>query len=181
MCGRYFLQLNDQETYFFQEQRMQQEMLQFQQGEVFPSQDALVLCRMGQKDIVPDVMKWGIHGYRGNLLINARMEGIHEKYTFRPLLSKRCAIVANGFYEWVKHGTKKDKIYVQKEASPIIYFAGIYNDQKEFVIVTGASQDTMADVHDRTPILMEELQMRAYLALQRDFIVDNEHLLFHKV
>lgn len=179
MCGRYFFQLKSTDPCFFKEQLFHQEELSFRQGEIFPSQDVLVLWER-DKEIVPTVMKWGIQGYQGRLLINARMEGIETKRTFRPLLEQRCAIVANGFFEWRKNGIHKDKFYIRKQGCELIYFAAIYNSAHEFVIVTGNAQKEMAQIHERTPLLMEEPIMRAYLARQHGFAVDNEHLMIEK-
>lgn len=182
MCGRYFFKMEDtlQEYHSLQEKIKQYSIADFQQGEVFPTQASLLL--LPDKDSYrPMVMRWGIQGYKGNLLINARSEGIEEKYTFRPLLRNRCVIVANGFFEWVKRGSEKDKIYIQKNQHSLIYMAGLYNDQKEFVIVTGESENQMANIHKRTPLMMDEPAMLAYLHEQRDFVVDNEDLVFHKV
>ena len=146
---------------------------------MFPSNSALVLVD-GQEDYELDVMKWGIEGPYGRL-INARSEGIEKKKTFRPMLSKKCMIPCNGFYEWVKVGKQKQKILIQREDAPLFYLAGIYNEQKEFVIVTGESVKEMKDIHDRTPILMLEDQIPLYLQDELEFQVDNEHLLFTAV
>lgn len=180
MCGRYFLQLTDRDRCFFREQLFHQEKLDFRQGEVFPSQHALVLWN-SDGAIVPTVMKWGLPGYRGGLLINARMEGIEAKRTFRPMLRQRCAVVANGFFEWRKNGSRKEKFYIRKENSPLIYFAALYNRAHEFVIVTGAARQEMSRIHERTPLLMKEDAMRDYLTRHRDFMVDNERLLIEQI
>ena len=59
--------------------------------------------------------------------------------------------------------------------------AGIYNEHKEFVIVTGESVRQMKDIHDRTPILMLEDQIPLYLQDELEFQVDNERLTFTAV
>lgn len=183
MCGRYFFQLDENlpEFHKLRKKLYDHTLFDFREGEVFPTQDILVLKADGPYDYRPCVMKWGIHGPKKSLLINARREGIAKKYTFRPLLKNRCVVTANGFYEWVKHGSQKDKIYIQKQQQPLIYFAGLYNQDGEVVIVTGASMHEMANIHDRTPIMMNEAQMMAYLYDERAFEVDNEALVFQKV
>lgn len=179
MCGRYFFQLQNHSLPLIQNFE-QTSLFDFAQGEIYPTQKTLVI--IGERDTTYGrVMKWGIKGYRDQLLINARSEGIHERKTFRPLLNNRCLIIANGFYEWQKHGTRKDKIYIQKKDRPYLYMAGIYNEQKEYVIVTGEAQNDMALIHHRTPIIMDERQGLAYLNQERLFQVDNENLLFQKV
>ncbi|MBS6183001.1 SOS response-associated peptidase [[Clostridium] innocuum] len=180
MCGRYFFELRELPAFARLKQKIEQQTLfEYAREEVFPSNSALVLVD-GQEDYELDVMKWGIEGPYGRL-INARSEGIEKKKTFRPMLSKKCLIPCNGFYEWVKVGKQKQKILIQREDAPLFYLAGIYNEQKEFVIVTGESAKEMKDIHDRTPILMLEDQIPLYLQDELEFQVDNEHLIFTAV
>lgn len=180
MCGRYFFQLNESLTQcrVLKEKIRQTTIYDFQEGEIFPSQKALVLIPDQHQEYMPCVKSWGIVSRHGNLLINARSEGIEEKYTFRPLLQHRCAIVANGFYEWIGKGKAKEKIKIEKQHQPLCYFAGIYTPKGEFVIITAASYGEMEQIHDRTPIIMNEQEMIAYLHHQRDYIVNNDDLLF---
>ena len=165
MCGRYFFELKELPAFARLKHKIEQQ--------------ALVLVN-GQEDFSLDVMKWGIEGPYGKL-INARSEGIEKKKTFRSMLSKKCLIPCNGFYEWVKVGKQKQKILIQREDAPLFYLAGIYNEHKEFVIVTGESVRQMKDIHDRTPILMLEDQIPLYLQDELEFQVDNERLTFTAV
>ena len=181
MCGRYFFQFDENTSSEWQSQMTQLELFDFRQGEIFPSQKILTLHQGQNDELRPDILVWGMTGYQGRLIINARREGIDQKITFRPWLHQRCAVFANGFYEWTKRGKEKSKIYIRKEKEDVIYLAGIYNDKGECVIVTGAAQDEMAKIHDRTPIIMNECMMRSYLSRQTDFIVDNENLLYQRV
>lgn len=179
MCGRYFFQIQNQPLPLISNHE-QLDLFDFHQGEIFPTQQTLVITANGC-DIIGRIMKWGIKSYHGNVLINARSEGIHERKTFRPLLNKRCLIIANGFYEWQKHSSHKDKIYIKKMNQPYLFMAGLYNDQGEYVIVTGAAQKEMAQIHHRTPIIMNEHSGLRYLEHRQAFTVDNEGLLFQKV
>lgn len=183
MCGRYFFKMEEglRSYYKLQSKLKQYAINDFQQGEIFPSQSSLLLLPEKDNEYYPMVKKWGIHGYKGNLLINARMEGIADKYTFRPILNNRCAIVANGFFEWVNTNEHKEKIYIHKMDTALVYMAGLYNDKDEFVIVTGEAKRQMADIHHRTPILMDEQAMIRYLHGEQSFFVDNENLIFQKV
>lgn len=182
MCGRYFFKMKDTLTAYhaLREKIKQMELFDYQEGEVFPSQKALVLVQE-QQEILPSIKKWGIQGYKGNLLINARSEGVEDKITFRPMLRNRCVILANGFYEWVKQGNKKDKIAITNRQHSLMYFAGIYNQEHQFVIVTGASQHEMSNIHSRTPIILNEEEMKLYLQGKYPFVVNNEDLRFEKV
>ena len=69
---------------------------------VAPSQSALVIRQSGlQAEAVSAC--WGLPPARQgrNLLINARMETVTEKPTFRDAFAtRRCIIPASGWYEW---------------------------------------------------------------------------------
>lgn len=80
---------------------------------------------------------WGIQ--KKSLIINARSETAHEKLTFKRILKNRCAIIANGFYEW----NRNKKIYITRKDESMIYFAGLFNEKHEFVILTGESEKDM--------------------------------------
>ena len=77
---------------------------------VAPSQPALVI---GQTGLQPEATfpAWGLPpvGEGRSFLINARMETVAEKPTFRDaFMRRRCLVVASGWYEWSapkSHGT----------------------------------------------------------------------------
>lgn len=165
MCGRYFFQMENDHAAFqhLWDHWNHNAFDTFQQGEVFPTQQALVLLPNDHHDYSLAVMKWGFHGYQNRLIINARSEGIQEKYTFRPFVNNRCVIVANGFYEWQRNGKTKTKYYIQFAQAPLVYMAGIYNNDQNFVIITKEADHEMAKIHHRMPILMSESQMLSYL------------------
>lgn len=48
------------------------------------------------------------------------------------------------------------------------------------MIVTGEASDAMAQIHNRTPIILREEQIISYLQEELAFQVDNEDLLFIK-
>ncbi|MEG2385239.1 MAG: SOS response-associated peptidase family protein, partial [Erysipelotrichaceae bacterium] len=99
------------------------------------------------------------------------------KPTFSKLLDQRCIIIASGFYEWKKQGIKKAKIYIQKENASILYMAGIYNENNEFVIITVQSEGDMAKIHHRSPLLLDEIAMKHYL-FKELYTIDESKLLF---
>lgn len=181
MCGRYYFHLDGkhEEVLELRKKVQQLHLSDFVEGEVFPTQKALVLVE-GHESYEPQVKAWGMHGYQDRLIINARMEGVEQKRTFAPYIKNRCVIPCNGFYEWVKQGMKKDKIQIFKKNRPLLYLAGFYNQKNEFVIVTGASEKKMQKVHDRTPIILTHDQVDRYLHSEVAFKVDNEDLIFQK-
>ena len=180
MCGRYFIKLEDSIEYEeINKQIKEKKLTNFASEEVFPSQRALLLVFENNK-IEVDIKKWGLDMPKG-ILINARAESMREKYTFKQMLDNRCVIIANGFYEWVKSGTKKDKVYIQKANEKIIYLAGIYNKNEQFVILTGESDQEMKNIHNRTPLILRKNEVEPYLKGELEAFVDCDNLTFMKV
>lgn len=176
MCGRYYVEIDEREVAKkINKMISENHSFDYAQKEVFPGSQVLVLVKK-QTGYTVDIMKWGIQ--LKSLCINARSETLHERYTFKQILDNRCLVVANGFYEWAQKGNKKTKIYIEKENCPLIYFAAIYNQQKELVIVTGESEQSMKAIHDRTPIIIQEEDIQAFLNHEIDYTVDNQDLHF---
>lgn len=95
--------------------------------------------------------------------INARSETIAEKPMFRNLVKRRrCLIPANGFYEWKQTGGPKQPYLIHLVDQPIMLMAGLFDvrtgddgeDQPTYTIITGPSNDVMAEVHNRMPMII---------------------------
>ncbi len=76
-------------------------------------------------------------------LINARVEGISTKPSFRMAIRKRrCLVIADSFYEWRREGTKKIPYRIFPKDGELLAFAGIWetwgNDEtlRTFSILT---------------------------------------------
>jgi putative SOS response-associated peptidase YedK len=101
------------------------------------------------------LLKWGIK----DKIINARAEGITEKYLFKKLIfEKRCLILANGFYEWNRLNLegKEEKIpwFFGLKGFPVFCFAGIYDEENRFAIITTTPNETIKRVHHRMPVVI---------------------------
>ena len=114
-------------------------------------------------------MRWGFlpRWYKtptdGPLLINARAETVAEKPAFRDACrSRRCLIVATGFYEWTKdtEGNRLPWYFTRRDGAPIA-FAGLWQSwgkaapQDTCAIVTTAANTEVAAVHHRMPLIVE--------------------------
>ena len=180
MCGRYYFCSYPIDAFQELDRKIKEHSLTlYAQHEVFPSDQAIVLVA-DENDYKPVVMKWGMKGYYGHEIINARMEGIAEKKTFASFYQQRCLIPCNGFFEWQPKGKSKQKVFISKKGKPLMYLAGIYNNQKEFVIITGPSEYDMKPVHDRTPLFIDQKEIGTYLSGEMEFRVDNQDLLIRK-
>ena len=99
-------------------------------------------------------------------LINARLETIDEKVSFKKLIQlTRCVAVANGFYEWKREERNKIPYYFLREDKKIIYIAGIYeNDQ--FCLVTEEASKNILEIHRRQPVILNEKDVNRYLNIE---------------
>ena len=121
----------------------------------FPSE--LALARFG---LVPS---WSKEEKTSYSMINARAETILEKPTYKRLIkSKRCLVIADGFYEWQKKVDKKIPYRIFLKNDELFAFAGIWdhwgegeNEFYSFSIITTTPNKLMATIHDRMPVILE--------------------------
>ena len=135
-------------------------------GEIVPGDTApTVIAREGRIVAVPAT--FGLAGFDGKLLINARSETAAEKPTFAEALRERRIILpACGFYEWSRNPQKTKYLFTAESGVPVMYLCGLYNvvgGALRFAILTRAANADMAPVHDRMPVIVGEDAVRAYL------------------
>jgi putative SOS response-associated peptidase YedK len=112
--------------------------------------------------------------WRNRNIINARVESVQDKNTFKKSFQNRkCLIPSTGFYEWKDEGKPKKTPYHVKPSNGVIFsFAGFYNNET-FVILTKKSENSdMAELHERTPVIIPKDKEEEYL----DNIIEKEKL-----
>ena len=124
------------------------------------------------------LMRWGLipswvkDPKQFALLINARLEGIAEKPSFRAAMKRRrCLIPADGFYEWQKRGKTKQPYFIRARNRTPFAFAGLWEtwtdrdggEIETAAIVTCAANKTLTPVHDRMPVIVLPEQYDAWL------------------
>ncbi len=171
MCGTFHYNI-DSDDKVSKQIKTQAEILDliFKTGDIYPKDDILVVIPKEDR-ITLGVKNWGIKTSK-SLLINARNETLDSTYTFSKIMNNRCAIPANWFYEW----KDKRKYSIGKTDESTIFLAGIYNENNELVIITGQSENSMADIHERTPIILDSNGMYSYLHNNTKLTVDNNNL-----
>ena len=129
--------------------------------EIYPTNIAPVFVRDGVAAV-----KWGFPNWKNSgVIINARAETAPEKNMFRkPLRESRCVIPSSGFYEWdrVSGRKKKEKYLLRRPGARMLYMAGMMSvfcdaagcDYSAFVILTTAANDSVAQLHDRMPVIL---------------------------
>lgn len=186
MCGRFSLATDIAEL---QEQFNFNFNGEFTFGSRFniaPSQQVLTLGSNEGKR-VGTTMKWGLVPYWaddikiGYKMINARGESVDEKASFKKSFkSKRCLILADGFYEWKKEGRNKQPFrFVMKDERPFA-FAGLWEQWNKgeeplytCTIITTKPNEVTKEVHDRMPVILEKDVYDLWLNPEMD---DTEYL-----
>lgn len=99
------------------------------------------------------MLRWGLKvEWDKAPLINARVETVRDKPTFRRLLGNRLLVPSSGWWEWDE---TKVKMRLAPMDGQLLCFAGL-RDGDTFVILTGAATPDIARVHDRMPLLVDE-------------------------
>ena len=140
-------------------------------GEIFPTNIVPILS-CDSSNIIPELSIWGFPKFHSKgVIINSRAETAIEKPTFRKsLLERRCVIPSTGFYEW-KQDASKQKFRFNLPESENLYMAGIWNefkDEKRFVILTTAANNSMVDIHNRMPVVIKKEKID-------DWIIDTDY------
>ena len=128
---------------------------------VAPSQQVPVVLNNSEGKPGLKAMTWGfprISG-KGPDLINARSETLRTRPTFRDAFNqRRCIVPVSGFYEWQQSTSgRKQPWSITPAESPILLLAGLWQhvqNTDRFVIVTAPAEGTMADIHQRTPVIL---------------------------
>ena len=101
-------------------------------------------------------------------LINARLETLMEKVSFKNLIqTSRCIIVADGYYEWKRDEKEKVPYYFTRIDSSLIFLAGIHQNN-QFCIITREASDEVKEIHHREPLILNEEQISNYLDIKKE-------------
>jgi len=144
---------------------------------IAPTQDvAAVRAADGGRELVH--LHWGLipswakERAMGARMINARAETIAEKPAFRSAFRvRRCLIVADGFYEWQKLGTRKQPHFIGFKNGRPFAFAGLWErwqgEGSEHVesctIVTTGANELLAPIHDRMPVILDPVDFALWI------------------
>src|ERR1051326_7982322 len=134
---------------------------------IAPTQEVVSILSNGSIHL--DWLQWGLipswakDDSIGSKMINARAETLAEKPSFKRLLrSRRCLIVADGFYEWKKEGKGKVPMFITLEDQEPFAFAGLWDSWRDpdgqqirtCTIITTEANELMAPIHNRMPVIL---------------------------
>lgn len=151
---------------------------------VAPTQDIAVVRRAKDTDERQLVlMRWGLVPFWakdigvGARMINARAETVAETPAFRTAFrSRRCLIVADGFYEWQKRlAGPKQPYHITTESRSPFAFAGLWErwapdggqSIETCTIVTTRANEAVMPIHDRMPAMLGPADFEAWLDTRR--------------
>ena len=138
------------------------------QYNIAPSQNILSIV-VKENQWQTEYLRWGLippwskQGLKSKPLINARRETLAEKASFKhALVSRRCLILADGFYEWSHDSHGKNPLFFQLNDRPLFAFAGLWeswqnNDGKTIhstTIINTSAQGVMGEIHPRMPVVL---------------------------
>ncbi|KAL6712748.1 hypothetical protein ACLMJK_009686 [Lecanora helva] len=136
-------------------------------------------------------MKWGLVPFwtkrnpdYGTVMksINARDDSLASQGGMWNTMKhrKRCIVIAQGFYEWLKKNGGKEKIphFTKRKDEQLMCFAGLWDcvqyegsDEKHYTysIITTDSNKQLSFLHDRMPVILENGsdQIRTWLDPER--------------
>lgn len=145
----------------------------------------LVPVVVGSNHRVVEDAVWGfLAPWKGqnSLVINARVESVFEKPTFRRFTTGgRCVIPLSGYYEWLTNEETKSRLGLGKGKHPffisaeegsslrhhsMMAAAGLLSrerDERRCVMLTQLANSSIGHIHDRMPLLLDQRGVREWL------------------
>lgn len=123
------------------------------------------------------IPKWSQDDALKQYTLNARIETLNEKKSFKDIIQNRCLILSDGFYEWqwrTKSGSKKEKHLITLPNEELFAFAGIYTQWINFdnsvtntySIITTQANELMSKIHNtkqRMPVILKKEDEQGWL------------------
>lgn len=153
---------------------------------IAPTQNVVAILADGTPHL--DLLRWGLipswakDESISSKMINARAETLAEKPSFKRLLtSKRCLVVADGFYEWKKEQSGKTPMYITLKSKEPFAFAGLWDSWKSpdgeqirtCTLITTGPNELVATIHNRMPVILSSEAREEWL----DSSLHDEHVL----
>lgn len=145
---------------------------------VAPTDEALVVVQRDERRAIT-AYRWGLIPHWagsakvGSRMFNARAETLTASPAFRdPLRRKRCLVPVESFYEWRREGAIRQPYAIARSDGRPIVLAGLWSGWRDpatdtvrrtFTIVTTRPNRTMAEIHDRMPVVLDDADWPAWL------------------
>jgi len=145
---------------------------------IAPGQDILVVRQPEGSARGAAFLRWGLvpswaaEHDTGARRINARVESVADKPSFREAFRhRRCLVPANGFYEWADHGGVRQPFHVSLPGAALFAFAGLWERRHDAqrgslescTILTQDASPALRALHDRMPVVLPEAAYATWL------------------
>jgi len=195
MCGRYVntKKIDEIEKKFNIDRQENIELSINPSYNISPTQYSPVIVQNSSKRIIKN-MHWGLipswskdKKFSSNL-INARLETIKEKPSFKNLVNtNRCIVVANGYYEWTQTDNGKQPFFIHNndEFIPMAALWTQWQDIISFTIITKSADASIKTIHHRMPLILDDNCIELYLdhniSFDQSYKISESLLKYHKV
>ncbi|HVK39000.1 MAG TPA: SOS response-associated peptidase [Candidatus Kapabacteria bacterium] len=176
MCGRYTLATDVEEFLRLLELQVPEELRHPRRYNIAPSQPVLGIVADPHPRL--EIFEWGYlpswakPEREMKPVINARGETIAEKPYFKGAYrSSRCALLADGFYEWQKVGREKHPYRITLKEGGVFGMAGLWSNVNDghgsqhvtCAIITVGANAVMKPIHDRMPLILDIPSLELWL------------------
>ena len=188
MCGRYVITKAKEKTSFLV--KSPTNVKDEENFNAHPTQ-SLPIVKSYSNGKTLELLKWGIvpswakqKNFRP--LINARLETIDEKISFKRLIqANRCVAVMDGFYEWKRTKEKKTPFYFKRQDNLPLFVAGIF-DKNEFCLITEEANSNVSEIHHRQPVILNQDEIDLYLDIKKSgknllANIQKPQIIFHEI
>ncbi len=144
---------------------------------VAPSHITPVITNLDKEHF--QALRWGLIPFWakdkkiGFKMINARIETVLEKNTFKKAVEqRRCIVPFDGFYEWEKTNTGKQAYRIKTKDREVFTIAGLWDTWKDpegteiqsFTLLTQEPSESIRHIHDRMPAILQKHQEELWLS-----------------
>jgi putative SOS response-associated peptidase YedK len=139
---------------------------------------AAIVGRASERRLGPLV--WGL-GPRAQ--VNVRTETVGTRSATRDaFLHRRCLVMADGFYEWLRQDGQKVPYFFRLASRRPFAFAGIWSrgdagERPQTAILTRPADDVVAKIHDRMPVVLDPSAAGRWIDPKIDATAELERLL----
>jgi len=145
---------------------------------VAPTDEALIVVQREERRAITPY-RWGLIPHWadaakvGSRMFNARAETLTASPAFRDSFRrKRCLVPVDGFYEWHREGMRRQPFAIARADGRPLALAGLWSGWRDpstervvrtFTIITTGSNDQMAGLHHRMPVVVREAAWARWL------------------
>lgn len=178
MCGRFALTHTTEELVdYFAIEEVQATVTP--RYNLAPTQPVVAVLQRDRR--VLELLNWGLvpswsrDPSGGSRAINARVETLTTKPTFRNAFQhRRCVVLASGLFEWRREGQTRIPMFIRPADGRPLGLAGLWEEWtptegeplRTCTIITVAANPFLARIHDRMPAILEPAAVSRWLDLK---------------